>query len=105
MVENIGYLPTCVLATAKPLPWNDPVRARLTVDGAGVELVAGEREQRVGHLGGWGGYEKSSSPALARTSGEPVRSRVSWVVRGRGQVALTAGAARVGRVEALVEVG
>jgi hypothetical protein len=105
VVENIGYLPTCVLATAKPLPWNDPVRARLTVDGAGVEIVAGESEQRVGHLGGWGGYEKSSSPALARTSGEPVRSRVSWVVRGRGQVALTAGAARVGRVEALVEVG
>jgi hypothetical protein len=105
VVENLGYLPTNVLATAKALAWNDPVRARLSLQGEGVELVAGEVDQHVGHLGGWGGYEKSASLALARTSGEPVRRRVSWVVRGRGRVVVDAGSARAGRVEALVEVG
>jgi Zinc carboxypeptidase len=104
VVENLGYLPTNILATAKPLPWNDPVRARLSF-GDGVALVSSDAERTVGHLGGWGGYEKSASPALARTSGELVRGRVSWVVRGRGRVVLSAGAARIGHVEAVVEVG
>jgi hypothetical protein len=104
VIENVGYLPTNVLATAKALAWNDPVRARLAASG-GVEIVAGAALQEIGHLGGWGGYEKSASPALARTAGEPVRARVDWVVRGRGVVALTAGCARAGRVEARVEVG
>jgi hypothetical protein len=70
-----------------------------------VELVSGAAEQVVGHLGGWGGYEKSASLALARTSGDPVRRLVSWIARGRGEVVLTAGSTRTGRVEARVEVG
>ena len=104
VVENVGYLPTNVLATAKGIAWNDPVRAWLAT-GEGIEVVGGESTQTVGHLGGWGGYEKTASPALARTSGEPVRSRVEWTVRGRGVVTLRAGAARAGQVETRVEVG
>jgi hypothetical protein len=104
VVENLGFLPTHVLQTARDLPWNEPVRARIAAE-EGVALVSGEAEQEVGHLGGWGGYEKWSSPALTRTSGEPSRRRVAWVVRGRGAVTLRAGAARVGQVEARVEVG
>jgi len=104
VVENLGFLPTNVLRSAKALPWNEPVWARL-VAGEGVEIVSGEVQQTVGHLGGWGGYEKSSSPSMARTSGEPVRRRVAWVVRGHGAVTLRAGAARVGQVEARLEVG
>ena len=103
-VENLGFLPTNVLRSAKPLPWNEPVWARLAA-GEGVTLVSGEAQQQVGHLGGWGGFEKSSSPALARTTGEAPRRRVSWVVRGEGAVVLLAGAARVGQVEARVDVG
>lgn len=110
IVENVGFLPTNVLRTAKQLPWNEPVWARLVVGegpavGEGTTLASGEAQQTVGHLGGWGGYEKSSSPALARTSGDPVRRRVNWVVRGSGTIVLRAGAARVGQVEARVEVG
>jgi hypothetical protein len=104
IVENLGYLPTCVLASARDLPWNDPVRARL-LPGEGVELAGGDADQLVGHLQGWGGYERAGTPSFARTEGAPVRRRVAWVVRGRGSVRVEAGAARVGRVEAQVEVG
>ncbi len=104
VIENTGYLPTNVLATARALPWNDAVRARLALEG-GAELVGGEAEREVGHLGGWGGYEKTASPALARTSGERLRARAEWVVRGRGAAVIRAGSARAGQVEARVEVG
>jgi hypothetical protein len=104
VVENLGYLPTCVLASARELAWNDPVRARI-VTGEGVELAGGDAEQRVGHLLGWGGYERASTPSFARSEGAPVRRRVGWVVRGEGSVRIEAGAARVGRVVAVADVG
>jgi hypothetical protein len=104
VVENLGYLPTYVLASSRDLPWNDPVRARI-VPGEGVELAGGDADQLVGHLEGWGGYERWQSPSFARTQGAPVRRRVGWVVRGRGDVRVDAGAARVGRVSARVAVG
>ncbi|NUQ73517.1 MAG: peptidase M14 [Polyangiaceae bacterium] len=103
VVENIGYLPTNVLASAKALAWNEPVRARVTA-GEGLELVTPE-EQAVGHLGGWGGYEKSATPVFARTSGEPVRRRVEWVVRGSGTAVIRAGCSRTGHVELAIDVG
>lgn len=104
VVENVGYLPTFVLSSARALPWNDPVRARLEL-GAGVELVSDDATRIVGHLDGWGGYRKAATPAYAGTTGGPVRRRVEWVVRGRGSVKVCAGAARVGQVEASLEVG
>jgi hypothetical protein len=75
------------------------------VAGDGVEIAAGEVEQVVGHLEGWGGYEKSSTPSFARTEGAPVRRRVSWVVKGKGSVVIAARAARVGEASARVEIG
>jgi len=102
VLENTGYLPTYVLSSARPLPWNDPLRAWL-VAGAGVELV-GDAEQLVGHLEGWGGHEREGSPSFARTVAAPVRRRVSWVVKGKGRVTIRASAARVGVVEEVVEV-
>jgi hypothetical protein len=103
VVENTGYLPTNVLASAKALPWNDPVRARAVL-GEGLELATGEEVQLVGHLGGWGGFRKMATPAFARTEGDAVRRRVGWVVRGEGRLVLRAGCARVGQVETSVEV-
>jgi hypothetical protein len=104
VVVNEGYLPTYVLSSAKPLVWNDPLRARL-VPGEGVEIASGEREHLVGHLEGWGGHEYSAAPSFPRTEASPVRQRVSWVVRGRGRVTVRASAARVGEVEASIEIG
>lgn len=103
VVENLGYLPTNVLSSAKVLAWNEPVRARVEV-GEGLELVT-PAEQAVGHLGGWGGYDKASTPAFARTSGETVRRRVEWVVRGAGTAVIRAGCSRTGHVELSLEVG
>jgi hypothetical protein len=103
VVENVGYLPTNVLASAKVLVWNEPVRATVEV-GEGLELVT-PADQTVGHLGGWGGYDKASTPVFARTSGEPVRRRVEWVVRGAGTAVIRAGCSRSGHVELAIEVG
>jgi hypothetical protein len=103
-IENHGYLPTYVLSSSKELPWNEALRAHLT-PGHGVTLAAGDAEQPVGHLEGWGRYEGGATPSFARTEGAPVRKRVSWVVRGKGIARVAAGAPRVGRVEATVEVG
>ncbi|WP_050431109.1 M14 family metallopeptidase [Chondromyces crocatus] len=100
-VENVGFLPTYVLSSSRGLPWNEPVQAEIALE-PGVELVSGEVTQQVGHLGGWGGYQKSSVPYMARTSGTTPRHKVSWVVRGRGGVVLRARSVRVGQVEARV---
>ena len=106
VIENLGYLPTYVLASARALPWNEPLRARIVIENdAAIELVAGEAAATVGHLGGWGGHYKMSTPFFARTQGEATRRRVEWIVRGKGTVTIRAGGARVGQVEARVEVG
>ncbi len=104
VVENLGYLPTYVLSSAKDLPWNDPLQARL-VPGAGVSLAGGDATQAVGHLEGWGGFTRAATPSFARTEGAPVGRRVTWVVRGMGSVTIEASAARVGSASAVVEVG
>lgn len=103
VVENGGYMPTYVLSSARLLPWNDPLRARLLVEGA--MRAAGDEVQLIGHLGGWGGHHKLSTPYFARTQGDPVRRQVTWVVQGKGRVTVRVNAARIGRVEASVEVG
>ena len=103
VVENGGYLPTYVLSSSRDLPWNEPVQARLALKGP--TRVAGEEALRVGHLGGWGGHHKFSTPYFARTGGDAARRKISWVVRGKGAVIVRAGSSRVGQVEARVEVG
>jgi hypothetical protein len=98
VVENRGYLPTYVLASSKTRPWNDPVRVKLTV-GPGVELVSGLPIETVGHLGGWGGNDRHTAPALARTTLEEARRKVTWVVRGSGDLVIEAGCARTGSIK------
>jgi len=103
VVENIGYLPTYVLASARTLPWNEPLRVEIEPE-RGVEVCAGEPSRRVGHLEGWGGYDNWGTPVFARSWGGAVRRRVDWVVRGAGRVRIVAAGARVGAVEESVEV-
>jgi Zinc carboxypeptidase len=102
-IENGGYLPTHVLDSSREMPWNEPVQARFTL--LGPTRVAGEEAQRVGHLGGWGGHHKFATPFFARTGGDAARRKLSWVVRGKGTVVVQASSARVGQVEARMEVG
>jgi hypothetical protein len=93
-----------VLKSAKNMPWNDPLRARL-VAGEGVTLASGEASVKLGHLEGWGGYDRLRTPSFARSEGAPARRRVEWVVRGEGTVTIEASAARVGAVRESLRVG
>ncbi len=103
IVENRGFLPTYFLGSAKQRSFSDPVRLRLEV-GPGLELVSELREHDLGHLMGWGGNDRSTSPALARSTTEHSRRRVSWVVRGSGQVTVTASSTRVGEVKRTLDL-
>jgi hypothetical protein len=103
VVENLGYLPTHFLSSAKALPFVEPLRASLEL-GAGLTLAGGEAIQTLGQLDGWGGYARPMTPAYARSASDAVRRRVSWVVKGRGPAHVRVASVRVGQVEAPVEV-
>jgi hypothetical protein len=104
VVENRGYLPTFVLGSAKCRPFTDPVRARIEL-GPGLELCAGPAEHELGHIAGWGGNDRSTTPALARSTSEPARRRVEWIVRGKGDISVMVSATRIGRVTEKASVG
>ncbi len=104
IVENHGYLPTFILGSAKCRPFSDPVRARVEL-GQGLELVAAPVQQDVGHIPGWGGNDRSTSPGLTRSALEPSRKRAEWVVRGKGTVTVVAEATRIGKASRTVKVG
>lgn len=99
IIENRGFLPTYVLGSAKRLTWNEGVRVALEC-GEGASIASGDASVSVGHLDGWGGNDRFTSPALARSVGEIGRRKVSWVVRGEGPLTIRASAPRVGEVEA-----
>lgn len=97
VVENWGFLPTYFLGSARSRSYSDPVRAELVLS-SGVALVSGDRECELGALMGWGGNDRSTSPMLARSTVEPGRRRVRWVVKGAGSLTIRAACARVGEV-------
>ena len=103
-IENVGFLPTNVLATAAKLPWNDPVRATIAL-GPDATLIGGDAVTTVGHLQGWTPDVVFSYPGFARTTTDRTRRRVSWIVRGSGEIVVSAGCARVGRREARATLG
>lgn len=103
-IENHGYLPTHFLGSAKERPFADHVRGTISLEGE-LELAAGKRDEDLGHLPGWGGNDRSTTPMLARSTGEPARRRVTWVVRGHGAVTVSASSARTGTVSKQIAVG
>lgn len=103
-IQNLGYLATFVLSSSKQLIWNDPVRAHIVLD-EGMALVGDSPEQLLGHLDGWGAFEGMSTPGFPRSGGGTRRARVRWVVRGRGNVVISAGCPRSGHVDAKVQIG
>lgn len=96
-VENHGYLPTNILASALPLDFNEPLYAECEVDG--LELVApGARHRALGHLEGWGRglHSGHAAPHFLRSTGSGHRAHLSYVVRGTGTLRLRVGSCRVG---------
>jgi len=105
-VENVGYLPSYVLASARALAWNRPLRAEV-VPGDGVtllDLAQGRRD--LGHLEGWGrGPEAGSSLFHLRSRGSGSRARAEVLVRGEGDVTVRVIGTRVGTLARTVRVG
>ena len=105
VVDNRGYLPTHVLASARHLEWNEPLHAELTTTGCALVDPARARVA-LGHLGGWGRGVGAGADELGhlRSNGNDASARASWLVRGAGTVTIRVSAARVGAVAVTVEV-
>jgi len=105
-VDNTGYLPTYVLASARKLPHNEP----LSVDASaadGAELLDPAAARRpLGHLAGWGRGRNAPSAQISHrhSRGNHSRAIVTYHLRGRGTLHLRVGSCRVGWVDHREEV-
>lgn len=105
-VQNLGYLPTFVLPSARALPWNDSVH--IHVETQGCELVdPADRQHDVGHLDGWGRgkFDGTGMLHMAGGRGSTASATVRCTIRGAGSVKIAAGNSRTGIVTAEMNVG
>lgn len=108
-IENHGYLPTYVLASARSLAWNGPLFAEidLSANKEGATLLSSaDKRVEVGHLDGWGRGKNDGSGALyhLRSRGTTGRKRLEWIVRGRGEVSVHVDSVRCGSVSATLSL-
>jgi hypothetical protein len=103
-VENHGYLASYGLPSSRSLPWNEPLRAELELDGP--SLISGEPRRVLGHLEGWGRgrFGDGASMHLPRSRGSSGACHVSFVVSGRGRATLRVSGPRVGRLERVIQL-
>lgn len=96
-VENHGYLPTYVLASAKKIDFNEPLWARAGTRGCAL-VDPGDAIREVGHLEGWGrGFASGEEPlAYGESKGSSTDRRLNYLVRGAGVLTLRVGSCRVG---------
>lgn len=104
-VENVGYLGSYGPASAKKLPLAEPVYARASAEGCDL-VNPGEAHQVLGHLDGWGRglHSGLNLPSHPGTRGSTNAAHARYLVRGRGQLRVRVGSARMGFVEIEVEV-
>lgn len=104
-VQNLGYLPTHILASAMSRPLNEPLYATVETDGCELD-PSSPAHTSIGHLGGWGhGYYRTTS-GWSHTDGRGSEGKrvLTYVVRGRGALHLRVGSCRVGWITQRVEV-
>jgi hypothetical protein len=97
-VDNLGYLSTYVLASARNLPHNEPISITACVS-AGCQLLDPAAKRRtVGHLAGWGRgrFGGDASVGYVSSRGNTSRAVVTYAVRGHGMLELAVGSCRVG---------
>ncbi len=112
-VENLGYLPTHILDSAKKLEHNEPIHLEFTLAAnhscqlIAPSIASSRGRMMIGHLDGWGRGLFSGEGALyyQRTRGTSNARTVKAAVRGHGTITVRAGSARVGFVETIVKVG
>lgn len=104
IVENVGYLPTYVLESAKDLPLSVPLFAEIHAPSS--MRVSESLRREVGHLDGWGRGLGSREMAfhVPRSRGSTARQVVEWTVTGSGTVVVDVGSPRTGSVSASLEV-
>jgi hypothetical protein len=105
VLENVGYLGTYGIPSAKKLDWNEPIHADARAE-TGCELVdRNSAHVALGHLDGWGrGLEGASNLFHLRSRGNTSAARASWVVRGKGRLVVRAGSCRAGFIEHTIDV-
>jgi hypothetical protein len=104
-IENVGYLGTYVLESARKLDWNEPVHVDATADGCTL-VGTGEAHQELGHLDGWGRglHNGANEPAYMRSKGNGNAAWATFLVRGTGALKLRIGACRVGWIDETISV-
>ncbi|MEZ4229225.1 MAG: M14 family metallopeptidase [Polyangiaceae bacterium] len=102
-VENLGYLASYGLPSAKQLEWNTPPCLEIELP-ASAELVSPSGHiQELPDLEGWGRGYYASAVHYPRSSGGSLAVR-SFVVRGHGEVELRVGCPRVGFVQRQIKL-
>lgn len=103
-IENLGYLPTHVLDSAKDLPLSAPPVATLTTEGGARCLDSTKRE--LGHLDGWGRGAGSREFAfhIPRSRGTTSRRVLTFTLTGAGTARLVVESPRLGSVQASIEL-
>jgi hypothetical protein len=105
-VENLGYLGSYGLPSARKLEFNEKVYAQARV--VDCEFIdPGAAHQLIGHLDGWGHglHTGANLPAYPQTRGTSNAGHASYLIRGRGLLVVRAGSARAGFVETEIRVG
>lgn len=102
---NVGYLPTYVLASARRLPWNEPLRAEVSTEGS-LSIDPADARREIGHLDGWGRGlgEEEATIFYMRSRGSGHRKVLRWTVRGSGVATFRATSCRVGTTELRVTI-
>lgn len=103
-VENLGYLPTHVLESAKRGPLGSCPRVELTPIGCQLASPAHSTFE-IDHLWGWGrgAFSLQSSLLATRSAGSASKTCVAFSVRGTGAVRVRLSSPRLGSLETVVE--
>jgi hypothetical protein len=103
-VENVGYLGTYGVPSAKKLAFNEPLYA--TARAVKGELVdPGAVHQIVGHLDGWGHglHTGANLQAYPGTRGTTNAGWLTYLLRGPGVLEIKVGSCRTGFVTTVIE--
>jgi hypothetical protein len=105
VIENVGYLGSYGMTSAKKLDWNEPVFADARCEDGCALVDKNAGHVVLGHLDGWGrGLEGAANLFHLRSRGNTSSGRASFVIRGKGRVVIRAGSCRAGFVEHTVDV-
>lgn len=105
-IVSDGYLGTYGLPSAKQLDFNEPLYATVKTNETCALVDAGAAHQLLGHLDGWGHglHTGQNLPAYPGTRGTTNVAWASYLVRGKGTLAFSAGSCRVGFATATITI-